>query len=170
MATSAVRKIKKPRPIVPDRTERALALFSLILFAAAVTALLRGRAEWGEMPPIVWAHVLTVLAALLLTPLMMLRRRGDRWHRRIGWAWCIAMFATGVISFGVRGVNNGGLSWIHIFSAITVIAVPLIVIHARRHRIDSHRGTVRGLTIGGLLIAGYFTLIPDRLLGGWLLG
>jgi uncharacterized membrane protein len=48
--------------------------------------------------------------------------------------------------------------------------VPVIVISARRHQHAQHRGAVRGMVSGALLIAGFFTFAPDRLLGGWLFG
>ena len=80
----------------------------------------------------------------------------------------MSLFATALISFGIRDVNEGGFSFIHIFSIITVVTVPMLVFAARHHRIARHRSTVRWLVAGALLAAGYFTLIPGRLLGAWL--
>jgi uncharacterized membrane protein len=46
--------------------------------------------------------------------------------------------------------------------------VPMLVVAARHRRIASHRRAVRGLVTGAFLSAGYFTLIPNRMLGDWL--
>jgi hypothetical protein len=51
---------------------------------------------------------------------------------------------------------------------VTILTVPMLVFAARHHRIARHRSAVRGLVTGALLTAGYFTLIPNRMLGGWL--
>jgi uncharacterized membrane protein len=55
-----------------------------------------------------------------------------------------------------------------LLSVATLVLVPLLVITARRHNVARHRRTVRGIIIGALLIAGFFTFPFDRLLGHWL--
>ena len=151
-----------------DLYEKTLAAAAIMLFLLVFTALLRGRGSWAEMSPVIWAHLATVMLPLGLTPVQLLRRRGDAAHRTLGWIWAVSLFATALISFGIRDINDGGLSFIHIFSVVTIITVPMLVFAARHHRIARHRGAVRGLVAGALLTAGYFTLIPDRILGGWL--
>jgi uncharacterized membrane protein len=66
--------------------------------------------------------------------------------------------------------HPGHLSVIHILSAWTLIVVPVIVFAARSGNIVRHRRSVRGMVIGALLIAGFFTLPPFRMLGQWLFG
>ncbi len=68
----------------------------------------------------------------------------------------------------MRYTNNGSFSFIHIISVLTVIQVPRIVVRARQHDIVMHRRAVRGMVVGALLIAGFFTFPFDRLLGHWL--
>jgi uncharacterized membrane protein len=80
------------------------------------------------------------------------------------------MFLTAALSFAVRTINPGQLSPIHILSAWTLLQVPLIVLAARRHNLRRHRNAVRAMATGALLVAGIFTLVPDRLLGHWLYG
>jgi uncharacterized membrane protein len=152
----------------PDTYEKFLAAAAATLFVLVLTALMRGSADWAGIRPLVWAHLATVMVPLAITPVQLLRRRGDAAHRTLGWIWAISLFATALVSFGIRDINQGGLSFVHIFSVITIITVPLLVFAARRHRIARHRGAVRGLVTGALLAAGYFTLMPGRILGGWL--
>ena len=154
----------------PDMVDRLLSAAALVLLAFVLTALWRGRAQWGEVPAFVWGHIATILLAVILTPVMLLRRRGDRLHRRLGWVWAASMALTALLTFGIRGINQGSLNLIHILSAWTLIQVPLIVWAARGHRHRQHRNAVRGMVAGALLIAGAFTFPFDRLLGHWLYG
>jgi uncharacterized membrane protein len=48
--------------------------------------------------------------------------------------------------------------------------VILLVWYARRHQVARHRGAVRGMVMGALLVAGFFTFPFGRLMGRWLFG
>ena len=163
---------ERPRKInlAPDGVDKALAAASLVLLLFVLVAITRGRAEWGQVPSIIWGHIATIFTALVLTPLMLLRRRGDRLHRRLGWVWASAMALTALMSFGIRGINDGRMSLIHLLSALTLFMVPVLVIAARHHRHALHRFVVRSMVGGALLIAGFFTFPLDRLMGHWLFG
>src|SRR6187549_2005881 len=103
--------------------------------AAVLVALARGYPHWGAVPPLVWAHLATILPALALTPVMLLRPRGDRPHRLLGKIWVAAMLLTAILSFGVRESRHGGLSVIHLISAYVIVVAPLIWWNARNHRV-----------------------------------
>ena len=156
--------------LAPDGWDRLLAGAALLLLTAVAAAVWRGRAEWGNVPPFVLAHFATIVVAVSLTPLMLLRRRGDRFHRRLGWVWVSAMFLTALFTFGIRGLNAPALSLIHLLSVWTLIQLPLIAWYARTHRVDRHRRAVRGMVTGALIIAGVFTFPVERLMGHWLFG
>lgn len=153
----------------PDRLERMLGLLSLVMLAVILVAVMRGRAEWAQIPGIVWLHLATMLTALALTPMLLWRRRGDGRHRVLGYVWSGAMMATAIDSLFIRG-RNGAFSVIHLLSAFVIVMVPVLVLSARSHRVARHRRTVRGLVIGALLVAGIFTFPFGRLLGRWLFG
>lgn len=160
----------KQGPLAPNVFEKALAVGVLALLAALLIALIRGRAEWGHLSLSIWLHLVTIAAALILTSILMLRRRGDRAHRLLGRAWAAFMFATALVSFNIRLNTPGQLSWIHLLSLLTMLLVPTIVFSARRHKVKTHRNFVRGTVVGALLLAGFFTFPFGRLLGRWLFG
>jgi uncharacterized membrane protein len=159
-----------PKPITPDFYERLLAFASLVLLAAVLTALAKGYPTWGQVPWQVWPHLVTILIALALTPVMLLRRRGDATHRLLGKIWVVAMILTAALSFNLREINHGQFSPIHLLSVFTLVMAPLAWWFARTHRIAQHRRSVRGLVTGALLVAGFFTFPFNRLLGQWLFG
>lgn len=170
MATTAISAVQgSPRvSLAPDRFDRILSIGAIVLFVAACVAILRGAAQWVQVPALIWLHLATILVATALTPVMLVRRRGDRPHRVLGGVWLAAMFATAFTSLFIQVSRPGHFSIIHILSVWTMVQVPLIFWTARTHRVARHRRAVRGLVIGALLVAGFFTFPFQRLLGSWL--
>ncbi len=160
----------RPKPLGADRFERLLAIGAIIMLGFVVAAILRGQPSWPRVPLALWVHLATMVTALALTPVMLLRRRGDRPHRLIGTIWVAAMLLTALDTFLLRRANHGGFSIIHLLSLWVLIQVPWIWWSARTHNIAHHRSSVRGMVFGALLIAGFFTFPFNRLLGQWLFG
>ena len=156
------------KPLSADWFEKLLAVGAIFLLAAMLIALVKGYEEWGRLPLAVGLHLATIGVALALTPVMFLRQRGDQPHRYLGRIWVAAMLLTALFSFFVRSPHNGGWSPIHLLSFWVVIQAPLIYWSAKTHNIKRHRGTVRGMVFGALLIAGFFTFPFNRQLGQWL--
>ncbi|MDB5678922.1 hypothetical protein [Sphingomonas bacterium] len=159
--------------LAPNLLERAIAIGFMLVFAGMLYAMARGwatggLAEAGRAPPIVWLHLAVVSIVVGLTPVLLLRRRGDRLHRILGWTWCIAMYASALISLGIRHIGHGRLSGVHVLSFIYILLIPLLMFAARSHRLRTHRGVVvTALVI--LLLAGAATFLPPRYLGTWML-
>lgn len=170
MATLFMKADAKVGSIAPNGYDKALSGAAGLLLAAVIVALVRGHTQWPQVPGIVWAHLFTVLISLALTPWMLLRPRGTPTHRLLGKILVLAMVATAALSLLVRTINPGHFSVIHILSIFVLIMAPRVWLTARVHQVARHRATVRGLVTGALLIAGFFTLPPFRLLGGWLFG
>lgn len=126
-------------------------------------------AEHGEpMPAALAIHLATVLPALPLGAYLLLRRKGGRLHRLLGRIWAALMMTTAVASFWLTG-EAGGLSFIHIFSVVTVIGVPVAVLAIRKGDVERHRWAMTSTFIG-LVVAGAFAFTPGRLLGNLLFG
>jgi len=170
MATVAGRIGSRRASPAPDTYERVLSVGAVLLLLAMGAALVRGAASWERVPPFVWGHLGTVAVALALTPAMLLRPRGTRRHRLLGRVWIVAMLLTATSTFFVQMSRPGHYSWIHLFAVWTVLAAPYAWWTARTHRVEAHRGSVRGLVTGALLVAGFFTFVPGRVMGNWLFG
>lgn len=113
-------------------------------------------------------HLVSVIPAVPLGAVVLLRRKGDRVHRLLGRLWGLMMMTAALSSFGLHGLT-GRISWIHILSVVVVVMIPRGIWQAVRHDIVAHRRTMT-LTYLGLVGAGLFTFLPGRLLGYWLFG
>lgn len=111
--------------------------------------------------PIILTHLSAALLSVALGGAMLVMRKGTRLHRLGGRAWVGLMLVTALLSFGIR--TSGTFSWIHL-SLYTLFSIGMALYAVRRHDIPNHRRWMRGTYIG-LVIAGLFTLLPQRRLG-----
>lgn len=168
MATITPAVGKKPKSIAVDAYERVLSVGAIVMLGFVLVALAKGQARWAEIPWTLWVHLATMIVALALTPVILLRRRGDRPHRWLGRVWVAAMLLTALVSLAIRLSSHGGFSIIHLLSIWVLIQVPILWWSARQHNVARHRSGVRGMVTGALLIAGFFTFPFGRMLGQFL--
>lgn len=145
-----------------------------VLVATAIAAvpvlMLRAGVHLPNLSPLaaapakVQVHVAAALTALAIGTVLMVGVKGTRIHRTLGWTWVVAMATTALSSLFIRDMNHGAMSWIHLLSGWTIVALPMAVYAARRHNVHMHRRFMTGLFVGGLLIAGAFTFLPGRLM------
>ena len=114
--------------------------------------------------PAIQIHFLAALIAFVVATLQIVGPKGTTFHRVIGWGWVIIMFTVAISSFFIRTINQGAFSFIHILSGVTLIALPILVLAARRKDVKAHRRHAYSLYIGALVIAGVFTFLPGRLM------
>ncbi|PTX56982.1 putative membrane protein [Litoreibacter ponti] len=121
----------------------------------------------AEMTPAIWVHLICVVAALILGAFVLWRRKGDARHRMLGRIWVGLMAVGALSSFAIREINPGGFSPIHLLSVYTLCSLVLgvLAVRARPARVRAHQNFMRSLYASGLLIAGAFTFLPQRLLG-----
>lgn len=120
--------------------------------------------------PAIQLHLASTLTALALGIIMLVRRKGTLSHRTLGWAWVVLMAVAAGSSFFITGRNPGQFSAIHLLSMVTLAALPYAIYAIRRRNLRGHRWTMVAVFSGGLIVAGMFTLLPDRLLGSYLFG
>ena len=121
--------------------------------------------------PVVFFHLLTAFAALLLGGVVLARHKGSLSHKALGWAWVLMMGSTAVASGFIRDYqtpNLLGITPFHGFTLLVAINLPRGIWYIRRGNVVAHRKTMRGLYIGACVLAGIFTLLPGRFLGNLL--
>ncbi len=170
----AITPSKPPFDLSPP-VRLALLIGSTALFGLALFAV--GRAALGLAPSTPWIrdaalllHISTVIPAIPLGLYIFVTRKGNSRHKLLGKVWLTLMGTTAVATFFIRNVGDGGLSWLHIFSALTLIGIPQAIITARRREIAKHKAHLLQLFVGALLIAGGASFLPGRTMWQWAFG
>lgn len=116
-------------------------------------------------PLAVQIHVVTVVIAIALTPLMLWGPKGTTLHRVTGRTWVVAMAVTALSSLAISShfvpIHFGP---IHILSVVVLSSLWMAISAARRGHIAKHRKIMRQLAFWSLLVTGAFTLIPGRMM------
>ena len=122
-----------------------------------------------KFDPIMMAHLIAALLALVLGIVNLIGAKGTPRHRAIGWIWIAMMLGVTLPSFGLREINPGGFSWIHGLTILTLVTMTGAIWAIRSGRIRAHKRIMISLMLS-LTIAGAFTLMPGRFLGTLVFG
>jgi uncharacterized membrane protein len=114
--------------------------------------------------PAIQLHLAGVTVAILIGVTLLVGVKGTTMHRVLGWTWVVAMMTAAVSSLFIRIINHGQFSFIHLLSGWTILALPMGVAFARRHKVRLHARTMTGLFTGGLVLAGLLAFMPGRLM------
>jgi len=108
-------------------------------------------------------HLGAVLPAVVIGLAQLLRKKGNRPHRVLGWIWVSSMAVAALSSFWIVGMNGRGFSIVHLLSLVVLVNLALAIWFIRRGNVRAHRGFMVG-TVLGLLGAGAGALTPGRFL------
>jgi uncharacterized membrane protein len=115
--------------------------------------------------PIIQVHAFAAMGAFALGLVQFAAPKGTIPHRTVGWTWVVLMLTVVVTSFWIHDIRMvGPFSPIHLLSIFTLVTLPLAVLAARRHRVETHRKAMTSIFIGALVIAGVFTFMPGRIM------
>jgi uncharacterized membrane protein len=124
---------------------------------------------WGT-PLSVQLHVLGVAVAFFAGLIIFMLPKGTGFHRLLGWTFVVAMAMVAVTSVWMAVELKTGITFLHIFTVVTAVSLPLAIMAIRRGDVRGHAYNMLGLYIGGLLVAGAFAFIPGRLMWRMLFG
>ncbi len=124
----------------------------------------------SDLPPAVIIHLFAALSATALGPLALLMRwrtQRPKLHRAFGYAWVTMMLLTALSALLIRSEINRGsyFSWIHLLIPVTIFSLIAAFWFLAKGNIRAHRNFMVSLYINACLIAGGFTLLPNRFLG-----
>ena len=130
-----------------------------------------------QMTPVIAVHLTAALGALVTGPLALWARRGrsqrPKLHRAFGYAWVTLMVVTAVSAIFIRDhslPNLAGYTPIHILVPVTLLGLFGAFWALARGKIAAHRAYMQRLYFGACILAGAFTLLPERYLGHLVLG
>lgn len=120
-------------------------------------------------PLAVQIHAATVIPAFFIgTWQIFLSRKGAPSHRAVGYLYLGLMTITAIAALFIHQIMPKspffGLSPIHLFVPLTLFGVASALYGAWTHNVRAHRGAMRGVYIGGLLIAGSLAFMPGRIM------
>ena len=125
-----------------------------------------------QLTPIVAIHMTTALAALAIGPVALWARKGavqrPKLHRAFGYAWVTLMIVTAVSAVFIRDYqlpNIAGYTPIHLFVPFTLLGLVGAFRALAQGNIAKHRQHMISLYVGACVVAGAFTLMPQRFLG-----
>jgi len=119
-------------------------------------------------------HLGTIAPAFLMATFMMVTKKGTEVHKLIGRIYMVLMLFTAMVTLlmsaqvGPRLFNHFG--FIHLLSVLVLYCVPSAYLAIKNCNVKRHKWSMIGLYIGGLIVAGGFTLMPGRMLGNVLFG
>jgi uncharacterized membrane protein len=125
-----------------------------------------------NMSPLIAVHASAALAAVVTGPIALWARKGaaqrPKLHRAFGYAWVTLMLVAATSAIFISGdklPHIAGFGPIHVLIPVTYGMLFLAFRHLARGNIAGHRRAMQRLYFGGCILAGGFTLLPDRLLG-----
>src|SRR5690606_3010429 len=115
--------------------------------------------------PVIQVHAWTAIAAVVLGAIVLLRKKGDAWHRWTGRCWLAVMLATVLSSFFIHELRTwGAWSPIHILSAVTLFLLARAYQAIRKRNVTRHADLMKTAFFNALLLAGFFTFLPGRIM------
>jgi uncharacterized membrane protein len=125
-----------------------------------------------ELTPLIAVHMSAALGALATGPVALWARRAKRQrprlHRAFGYAWVTLMLVTALTALFIRDrelPNVAGFTPIHLLVPLTLGSLAFAFWQLARGNIAAHAITMRSLYFFACLVAGAFTLLPQRYLG-----
>jgi uncharacterized membrane protein len=119
-------------------------------------------------------HLSTIGPAFLIATYMMLTKKGSGQHRFLGRIYMVLMLFTASVTLfmsaqvGPTLFNHFG--FIHLLSVLVLYSVPSAYFAIKAGDVKKHKFRMIALYVGGMLVAGGFTLVPGRFLGDLLFG
>ena len=134
----------------------------------------------SHLTPLIAVHMTAAILALATGPVALWARKGreqrPKLHRAFGYAWVTLMLVTAVSAIFISGdagwhvkLLGLGLGPIHLLIPLTIGMLAVAFWFLFKGNIKGHRTTMSRLYIGACVVAGAFTLAPNRYLGDLLL-
>jgi uncharacterized membrane protein len=130
-----------------------------------------------QLTPLIAVHMSAALGAIAVGPVALWARKGARQHpklhRAFGYAWVTLMVVTAVSALFIRDLalpNIAGYSWIHLLVPVVLVGLFGAFWMLARGNVRGHRLIMQRLYFGACIVAGGFTLLPNRYLGQLVLG
>ena len=128
-----------------------------------------------QLTPLIAVHMTAALTAICIGPIALWARKGTtprthrpKLHRAFGYAWVTLMLTAAVSAIFIRDYslpNIAGYTPIHLLIPATLVTLFKAFQSLAHGNIAGHRRAMQSLYVSACLVAGAFTLLPQRYLG-----
>ncbi|WP_332686920.1 DUF2306 domain-containing protein [Devosia sp.] len=115
--------------------------------------------------PAIQMHAYSAMLAFMLGAYVLFLPKGDSTHKRLGRVWATLMVIVATTSFFIwESRVFGPFSPIHLLSVSALVLLGLAIRAARMRNIKAHLRIMQSTYLGALVIAGWFTFMPGRIM------
>ena len=116
-------------------------------------------------------HAIMAMIAIILGGIQLSMKKGGAIHKLLGRIWVGLMLIVAITSFFIHGIRLwGAYSPIHLLSLWTIFILGVGVYYARVGNIKRHKQVMIATYFFALILTGFFTLYPGRIMHQILIG
>ena len=110
-------------------------------------------------------HAIAAMIAIILGGVQLSMKKGGKTHKLLGRIWVGLMLIVSFSSFFIHEIQLwGAYSPIHLLSLWTIFSVGLAIYYVRIGNIKRHKQVMFALYGFALILTGFFTLLPGRVM------
>ncbi|MGC6517375.1 MAG: DUF2306 domain-containing protein [Candidatus Puniceispirillaceae bacterium] len=110
-------------------------------------------------------HAIAAMIAIIIGGVQLYMPKGGVYHKTFGRLWVGLMLIVSFSSFFIHEIQLWGrFSPIHLLSLWTIFSVALALYYVRIGNIKRHKQVMIALYIFALILTGFFTLLPGRVM------
>ena len=116
-------------------------------------------------------HAIMAMIAIILGGIQLSMKKGGAIHKLLGRIWVGIMMFVAISSFFIHEIKLwGAYSPIHLLSLWTIFILGVGVYYARVGNIKRHKQVMIATYFFALILTGFFTLMPGRIMHQILIG
>ena len=111
------------------------------------------------------------MIAIILGGIQLSMKKGGAIHKLLGRIWVGIMMFVAISSFFIHEIKLwGAYSPIHLLSLLTIFTLGVGIYYVRVGNVKRHKQTMIAVYFFALIVAGFFTLYPGRIMHQILIG
>ena len=116
-------------------------------------------------------HAIMAMIAIILGGIQLSMKKGGAIHKLLGRIWVGLMLIVAITSFFIHAIRLwGAYSPIHLLSLWTIFILGVGIYYARVGNIKRHKQVMIPLYFFALILTGFFSLMPGRVMHQILIG
>ena len=116
-------------------------------------------------------HAIMAMIAIILGGIQLSMKKGGPIHKLFGRIWVGLMMIVAISSFFIHEIKLwGAYSPIHLLSLLTIFILGVGIYYVRVGNIKRHKQTMITLYFFALILTGFFTFMPGRVMHQILVG